>query len=1840
MSSQTIAQLVVSLEANIARFSTDIKSAADQTQRAMSTISTAANTAKAALGSLGVGLGVSEIANYAKTTIAAAAALDDFAESTGSSVESLSRLTNQAKVAGVPFDLLQTAINKLAAGMNGADDESTKVGKALSQLGISAKDPAEAFRQIALTLDKYADGTGKAAALADLFGKNWAAVLPALRAVIEEQDVQATVTAQQAAEAERLEKSWQRLMLQGGELRKVLLSGLVPAMADFTSGIVAARQAGMGWLDSLNLGTTYSDRLTASISQRAAEIDRLTKAIAKQAAFDEKDGRNYDPYLQKLQRQREALIKEQELLKSIQATRIQSNIALMGYTGDARDQRLGHFPGKQEIDYASVAGDAKVAKQAIADYADEIQKLNDAMFKSSGAGGGWDNLIRANEKLAADVKAGKIISTEQARQFVLAAVAADQEAQAQAALKLQIEEATKAREADIAAMEKNAEAATRGLGDFAEGNKALEREIALIGADDLARQNAIATKEYEIEKNKLLLASDVEGLQVLENLYQARLRLNGEMAQKSQAVGAARQYAQEWANVINDVTRGLSDFFTDLLSNGKSAFDHLWQSFKNFALRALADIAARQVVVSVLGAVGMTGAGAAAANGLGGLGNGSSLLGAAGSSLGIGNPYGAGFSLGANSWGGTTNPVISNGWQSAEGFSSYGSSFGGYATGALGGVGIGAGIGMATSALFGNGYNNSNMQIASTIGGAIGGAVAGPVGAIVGSLLGSAIGSLDSTGKPQERYGTWMSSTADTLPRGNTLFQGKSAFGAMGIVDDRWFSDQDMGSAVQTFLAGIAEVDNAIAGAVGPDVVGKIKTNLVTVTTEFGAGMEHGAVSFGEIVRQRYTSVLNTVEEGLGGLIDAYEGSDAEIGKFAVDLVNASQTIRQLDLNAIFGEAFSTADLEAFVAAGDTFSNTLNNLVAVFQVTNDAADLLGMTFGTIGLASASARQELVDFAGGAQALAAQLGYFAENFLTEQQRTTLLTQSLTKSFSDLNLALPASRDAFTKLLMDAAAVDSKEGRELTASLLALMPAVAQLYPKIDQLTDSMQRAAQVAQEREGLERRLLELQGNVVALRSLELAKLDPSNRALQQQIWELEDAQAAQQAYSNAVSSASSAYDAAAQAISSAQSAIDAIRSRGTDAYVSAQEKVAAAEKALADARIEVAKKLRDTAESLREFVNAQLGLGASGSSFAAVLAKALNLDSSAMSALPEAAKAAIEAAKGSASTSSEFNLARARILADVSRVAELAATEAAKTTIPTEKTPIEVAQEALIEAQKVAAEALRVATEIGAPLAKQASDLIDEYKKAVAALEKAQADQEAARAAMNAVVANTAATVKSIDALKFQIADLKLTTDAVINFVIGSDLPQDIKDLILSDMKMIQAVITFIEGSSTLSPELKSLALETAKTITLVTDWLVRAGLPEDLLRIAIKTQDVITRFFDFSVRTDTLTEEQRKLALAVSSDLTKTVQLIAGSTVAGDLKKLALETTSSYTTTLQLALAATTSDSLKTLLLQGSGVFTATIAAAMSTANLTPEARRILIDQSGIYTVNVGAIMSSSLTDEQKQILLQANTTSTRAVTILAALSNLTTEQQNILLNASTFAQRMINLAANGGTITADQWAAIRMGNETVSKTIVELMNSSNLTQADKNFLAAITGSSTGTLTLGGTVKWNPDAQMYSIWEAIMYSTGWLGEIHSYLGYIHSDLTTNSGGWLAGLHGYLGYIYGKLLGSIQIVFNRGDGSGTWAKGGAFTNSIVSSPTATNVGIMGEAGPEAIMPLTRASDGSLAVRFAGGSISEELTALREDSRAQARALVQLQSRLVRLLERWDGDGMPEVRAV
>jgi lambda family phage tail tape measure protein len=79
---------------------------------------------------------------------------------------------------------------------------------------------------------------------------------------------------------------------------------------------------------------------------------------------------------------------------------------------------------------------------------------------------------------------------------------------------------------------------------------------------------------------------------------------------------------------------------------------------------------------------------------------------------------------------------------------------------------------------------------------------------------------------------------------------------------------------------------------------------------------------------------------------------------------------------------------------------------------------------------------------------------------------------------------------------------------------------------------------------------------------------------------------------------------------------------------------------------------------------------------------------------------------------------------------------------------------------------------------------------------------------------------------------------------------------------------------------------------------------------------------------------------------------------------------------------------------------------------------------------------------------------------------------------------------------------------------------------------------------------------------------------------------VTPDAGGASLGVHAALGKIFDS--GNVM----------AFAGGGTFTNGIVNGATQFPIGVMGEAGPEAIMPLARDSSGRLGVRASGTSIS------------------------------------------
>ncbi|GAA4224780.1 phage-related minor tail protein [Sagittula marina] len=116
----------------------------------------------------------------------------------------------------------------------------------------------------------------------------------------------------------------------------------------------------------------------------------------------------------------------------------------------------------------------------------------------------------------------------------------------------------------------------------------------------------------------------------------------------------------------------------------------------------------------------------------------------------------------------------------------------------------------------------------------------------------------------------------------------------------------------------------------------------------------------------------------------------------------------------------------------------------------------------------------------------------------------------------------------------------------------------------------------------------------------------------------------------------------------------------------------------------------------------------------------------------------------------------------------------------------------------------------------------------------------------------------------------------------------------------------------------------------------------------------------------------------------------------------------------------------------------------------------------------------------------------------------------------------------------------------------------------------------------------------------------------------------------WKAAVRPVANHVGGFIASGVSSVL--GDHS-SFAKGGGFAQGrvmpfanggIVNGPTVFPVrggaGLMGEAGPEAIMPLARGADGKLGVRAAGGS--QPVTVVMNISTPDARSFERSQSQI------------------
>ena len=842
-------------------------------------------------------------------TVKGLAALDDAAEKTGATVESLAKLQAQAKISGQAFEGIESALIKLNKGLSGSEDETKGAGKALEFLGINAKDAQGKMRdageitiEVAKKLSEFSDkGPGKAALAMDLFGKSGAQLLPLFKDMASNAQELENVFVGNTEAADEYEKAIARLALQSEQLRRVVVSEILPAINDFLTAILNLKKEGDGlqktiadlaadgslakWARdaTIAIGETI-DKTVIGINQfRALGLEVAALAQGAKGALDllaagaARAAGDYGSSLklfaeadERFAKARELSAKASELAATKYSVYTTAISQQAGVFDDARDRALKGAAATDEASKktAEYTTNVKAAGKAIAETT-VLQKALTELFNKLENPDVDSALLKQTELLAKAFQVGAISAAKYADGLAMAIAqsktfADDQKkiAEGQAAINKALAQETETYLKGIDDQQAALDALFKSLD--AENGK-LNEEVKALGLVNAERE--IYNINLAREKT-LKLAMSQSDVDRINKLYDEKIAIVGVKQAHEDNLSALERYKQ--------IEGGIEDFFVDLFNNGRDAFSNLGNTIKQFFTKLAAQFATKFVLNIAAG--GLSG-------GIGGI---ASALGFGGGGEGIGGSLGA-ISLmnGGSSIGtaiGVFDSVLAGTGSVLEGLTAGLSSLTGGATsflGVLGPIGLALGaIYLAWQAFGGDekGFKFDNSLL---------------TGDDRKEIISSSLGNFDFAGDFE-----------------NKLVE--PFISAINRIDDVFAKDL---FNAQT----LADVKDQIQNLVNPDWYGgnseeEIKANIEAASKQF--------------LQARYGVAFDALEAGAGNLVRSFAGTADELIQYIVKLQGAAVAIGKL--NKI------VPGLNLSLAGFASLSDSAREAVAVLAVSIDA----------------------------------------------------------------------------------------------------------------------------------------------------------------------------------------------------------------------------------------------------------------------------------------------------------------------------------------------------------------------------------------------------------------------------------------------------------------------------------------------------------------------------------------------------------------------------------------------------------------------------------------------------------------------------------------------------------------------------------------------------------------------------------------------------------------------------------------------------------------------------------------------------------------------------------------
>lgn len=703
-----------------------------------------ATTAGAIAGGLAAGFTINAFKGLLSGAIETGAALDDLAMQTGATVEALSGLVAVGKYNNMGPEAIGGAMNKLAANLAGATEESKGTGKALEALKINIdtfkqQRPEEQMQTVAKAMGGFKDSAEKGAVAMALFGKQGAQMLPFFKDLAEVEELAAKTTTEQAAAAANLDDNLDRITKSGEAWKKELAQGMIPALdlgaqafLDVLNGSGGLREevrrlvadgSVAQWTKGAVTGLTYvADagqylwRVLKTLGQGLAAYVASTGTLFSGVAEGIKKAIMGD-YSGAFDTIKSGILGAKNIVMDFGSSAVETfsedtfGAKIRGRMADIEGLGAKAEAAKPKLEFTNVmAKNEKAAKEA----KNPLDALLESIDKRIAVGReelSMGEKLTEGEKLAAEInlkvknsKDAQIIAGKAVIETKLQEMLATEKSVAAHRLELQtLEDIRKERAKQVQAMEQSVD-------QLAESNQSMRDEIELIGQTEgqqlriLQRRNEITIATKKATLAEMERRSAVTGTQTREEialkqeieLLEERNGLMGEKYDSTETARATQKFNDELGRYNEDLRRGLGDAVEVAITQGGKAGGQKLRDVLQEALRKPLRVWLDGVMNQVTGGLmNMIGLGGGTGGGAGG------------------SPLGSLFSLGSSAYQGYT------GLTSGQGIlGSIGNSLG------LGG-GYSAGLAASNAASAANGL--SALQAVNV--GSAGGVGSGVVGA-------------------------------------------------------------------------------------------------------------------------------------------------------------------------------------------------------------------------------------------------------------------------------------------------------------------------------------------------------------------------------------------------------------------------------------------------------------------------------------------------------------------------------------------------------------------------------------------------------------------------------------------------------------------------------------------------------------------------------------------------------------------------------------------------------------------------------------------------------------------------------------------------------------------------------------------------------------------------------------------------------------------------------------------------------------------------------------------------------------------------------------------------------